>query len=186
MSDNAEATHPTGREHDTVDGWWQTTTNDEVATAPKLWRPAARHMGGFDLDPAAGCEPTPIAEDRYTPEDDGLTSPWYGTVWLNPPFSDKPSWYARLVDQYLNGDVDAAVALAKVDPSSDWFQNWFSTADIILLLDGRNWYLERGSSPSFSTMLGVWNPTDDMRSWAHTMGTVVETIGDDSEQQTLL
>lgn len=61
-------------------GWWQTEENDEVATSPRLWRPLADAMDGFDLDPAAGCEPTPIAEERYTPADDGLASPWFGTV----------------------------------------------------------------------------------------------------------
>jgi len=153
--------------------WWQTEKNDEVATAPKLWRPLAAAMGGFDLDPAAGAEPTPIADERYTPADDGLTSPWFGTVWLNPPFSEKTPWFRRLVDQYRNGDVDAAVALSTVDPSANWFHESFASADVIGYPAERNLYLGAGDSPSFSTMIGVWNPTDAVVESLHSLGTVV-------------
>jgi len=165
--------------------WWQTEENDGVATKRELWQPIAERIGGFDLDPAAGCEPTPIATDRYTEADDGLTSPWYGTVWLNPPFSEKQDWYKRLVNQYRHGVVTGAVALAKADTSTDWFHEWFSTADVITFLDGRDWYISEGDSPTFATMIGVWNPTDDLIEWLHTQGTVVKPQSD-GKQTTLL
>jgi hypothetical protein len=161
------------------DGWWQTEENDDVATKPELWRPLADAMDGFDLDPAAGCEPTPIAENRYTKADDGLAQPWYGTVWLNPPFSDKTPWYRKLVDEMWNGDADAAVALATVDPSADWFHEWFSTADAIAYLDGRDWYLGQGDSPTFSTQVGLWNPTEDAVTYCQSIGTAVEPLRED-------
>lgn len=165
--------------------WWQTETNDTVATKRELWAPIADKVGGFDLDPAAGCEPEPIGEDRYTEADDGLMQPWYGTVWLNPPFSAKTKWYKRLYDQYNNGDVDRAVALATVDPSAQWFHKWFSTADYLCFLEGRDWYLGAGDSPTFSTQVGVWNPTERLIEHLHTLGTVVEPK-DDGKQETLL
>jgi len=161
--------------------WWQTDTNDEVATSPQLWRPIRNAIGGFDLDPAAGCEPTPIADNRYTPEDDGLTSPWYGNVWLNPPFSEKTPWFKRLVNQYQNGDVDRAVALSTVDPSAQWFHDWFSRADVICYHKERDLYLGHGDSPSFSTMIGVWNPTDELISTLQGMGTLAEPYSDDAQ-----
>jgi len=156
--------------------WWQTEKNDTVATKPELWRPLSEAIGGFDLDPAAGCEPTPIADNRYTKEDDGLSQPWFGNVWLNPPFSEKTPWYKKLVDEYWNGDVDRVVAIATVDPSCDWFHDWFSTADQICYLDGRDWYLAEGTSPSFSTMVGAWNPTEDVTSAFMSLGSVVEPV----------
>lgn len=153
--------------------WWRTKKNDQVATSPELWRPLADAMGGFDVDPAAGCEPQSIAETRYTPADDGLTSPWYGTVWLNPPFSDKTPWYRRLVTQYRGGDVTAAVAVAPCDQSTDWFQAYFSTADLIGFPAERDLFTGPGRT-SFATMIGVWNPTDDARDVLDQIGTVVE------------
>jgi len=163
--------------------WWQTEENDSVATKPKLWRPIKRAIGGFDLDPAAGCEPTPIAEDRYTPEDDGLAQPWHGTVWLNPPFSDKTPWFRRLVDQYWNGDVDRAVALSTADPSANWFHDWFATADVVCYPTERDLYLGAGDSPTFSTMVGVWNPTDELISVLQGMGTVVKPVQEDNNAE---
>ena len=165
--------------------WFHTDeTNDEVPTAPKLWRPLARHLGGFDLDPAAGCEPTPIADKRYTPEDDGLTSEWFGTVWLNPPFSQKAEWYGRLASQYQQGNVERAAAIATADPSADWFHDFFATADTIVFLDGRDWYLENGNSPNFATILGLWNPTPDAVAWGKRQGTVAHF--DTDREDTLL
>jgi len=163
--------------------WWETEENNSVATKPKLWRPIKRAIGGFDLDPAAGCEPTPIAEDRYTKEDDGLSQPWYGNVWLNPPFSDKTPWFRRLVDQYWNGDVDRAVALASSDPSADWFHDWFATSDVIYCPPERDLYLAAGNSPSFSTMVGVWNPTDELIPVLQGMGTVVKPVQEDNNAE---
>ena len=165
--------------------WWQTENNDGVATKRELWQPISVHIGGFDLDPASGCEPTPIADTTYTEADDGLTSPWFGTVWLNPPFSDKGTWYKRLVNQYENGEVDRAVAIATGDVSTEWFHNWFSTADVLCFLKGRDWYIANGDSPTFSTQVGVWNPTPELVAWLKEKGTVVEPQRDEM-QETLL
>lgn len=160
--------------------------NDATATKPSLWRPLSRSVGGFDLDPAAGCEPEQIASERYTVDDDGLAQPWYGTVWLNPPFSEKTPWYRRLVSQYRNGDIERAVAVAPVDTSTAWFQEWFSEADSISFLDGRDHFIRNpgsGGSPSFSTMIGVWNPTDDVLDTLDGMGVVMDVRNPDAEQQ---
>lgn len=54
----------------------------------------------FDLDPAspvAGVDHVP-AGARYTIHDDGLSRPWYGRVWLNPPFSAPGPWVERFVE----------------------------------------------------------------------------------------
>jgi phage N-6-adenine-methyltransferase len=48
----------------------------------------------FDLDAAATAEST-IAPRYYTREDNGLLLPWFGRVWVNPPYSDLGSWVAK-------------------------------------------------------------------------------------------
>lgn len=162
--------------------------NDATATKPSLWRPLSRSVDGFDLDPAAGCEPEQIASQRYTVDEDGLKQPWFGTVWLNPPFSEKGRWYKRLVDQYRNGDVDRAVAVAPVDSSTEWFHDWYSRADVIVFLEGRDHYVRNagsGGSPSFSTMLAVWNPTDSLLETLDGMGVVMDVRSSGVEQREL-
>lgn len=34
----------------------------------------------------------------YTRQDDGLTSPWHGLVWCNPPFSNATPWADRMIE----------------------------------------------------------------------------------------
>ena len=167
-----------------ADAWFQVEENDSVATKRELWEPIADTIGGFDLDPAAGCEPTPIAAQRYTKEDDGLAQPWYGNVWLNPPFSEKEAWFKRLCDQYQQGNVNRAVAIANAGTDTDWFHDWFTTADKIVFLDGRDWYTQRGRE-NFASMLGVWNATEDLETHLQTLGAVVEPKAD-NQQKTLL
>ena len=45
-------------------------------------------LGTFDLDPCACLEPRlwPTATTHYTRADNGLTKPWRGRVFLNPPY----------------------------------------------------------------------------------------------------
>jgi len=130
-------------------------TSDEYPTTPDLWRPLADALGGFDVDPASGCENNAIAETCYTKSDDGLAQQWSGKVWLNPPFSDKTDWYRKAVNEVNGGNATTIVALAPVDTSTQWFQNWFSKATAICWLEGRDWY-EASGSPSFNTAVGVF------------------------------
>jgi phage N-6-adenine-methyltransferase len=58
----------------------------------------------FDLDvacPPEGPAHTP-AKAFYTQETDGLASPWYGNVWMNPPFSKLTPWTHKFI-QHKNG-----------------------------------------------------------------------------------
>ena len=55
-------------------------------------------VGKFDLDPAANVfNPTRLAAQGYTI--DGLTKPWTGRVWLNPPYgAECRDWLQRLAE----------------------------------------------------------------------------------------
>lgn len=130
-------------------------TKDEYATKPELWRPLANAVNGFDVDPASGVENDAIASTTYTIEEDGLSQSWDGDVWLNPPFSDKTEWYRKAVNEVNAGNARTVVALAPVDTSTQWFQNWFSHANILCWLEGRSWYVAQ-DSPSFNTVVGVF------------------------------
>lgn len=56
--------------------------NDEWLTPPEIMS----SLGAFDLDPCSPINrPWPTAGIHYTVEDDGLSKPWFGRVWCNPP-----------------------------------------------------------------------------------------------------
>jgi len=135
-------------------------TEDSYATKPELWRPLSNALGGFDVDPASGAESEHIAETVYTKADDGLSQNWRGAVWLNPPFSNKVEWYRKAVNEINAGNADTVIALAPVDTSTQWFQNWFGQAKYICWLEGRDWYVASGS-PSFNTAVGVFGECND-------------------------
>jgi len=57
-------------------------------------------LGTFDLDPA-GAPGHATAREVWTPEEvgDGLSLPWHGRVWLNPPYGrEQRAWMDRLAD----------------------------------------------------------------------------------------
>lgn len=71
-------------------------TKDEWLTPPEI----IRQLGTFDLDPCAPVNrPWDTAKRHYTIEDDGLSKPWAGRVWLNPPYGRETFvWLERLAD----------------------------------------------------------------------------------------
>lgn len=74
----------------------------------------------FDLDvasPPNAPEWIP-AKRRYTIEDDGLTAPWKGLVWMNPPYSRPGPWVERFL-AHGNG-----VALLPFSNSQWWRDLW--------------------------------------------------------------
>ena len=83
----------------------------------------------FDLDVAApkGGSHVP-ARKCYTQEDDGLIQPWFGCVWMNPPFSKPSPW----VDKFIaNGNGIALCVVSK----SKWFQALWNASDAIVPTD---------------------------------------------------
>lgn len=91
-------------------------------------------LGGFDLDPCAATDrPWDTAKNHYTAEDDGLSRPWVGRVWLNPPYGRTIGiWLERLA---RHGDGIALVA-ARTD--AKWFHSLvWESADGILFFKGR-------------------------------------------------
>lgn len=95
--------------------------SDEHYTPSDLIEGAREVMGGaIDLDPMS-CEIANRivrATKFYTKEDDGLTKPWFGKVWLNPAFSQANKAVANLVQAYLVGIVTEALLLVKAAPDT--------------------------------------------------------------------
>lgn len=83
----------------------------------------------FDLDPASpplGVSRVPTAA-VWTKNDDGLTKPWHGFVWLNPPFSHSTPWADRFM-AHRNGLWLGPIANAA------WHDAMTRTSDAVVLL----------------------------------------------------
>lgn len=98
-------------------------------------------LGAFDLDPAS----SPIANERvravqiYTETDNGLEKPWYGRVWLNPPYAQPAiSHFAdKMVAEWNVGNVDGAIVLTHNYTDTAWFQKLARAATAICFTRGR-------------------------------------------------
>lgn len=66
----------------------------------------ARFGAPFDLDVAAAPH-NAKAPEFYTREDDGLTQPWCGFVWCNPPYSDCGAWVRKAWHEWHGTDGTA-------------------------------------------------------------------------------
>lgn len=91
-------------------------------------------LGPFDLDPCSPISrPWDTASVHYTIEDDGLSQPWSGFAWVNPPFGPEArAWLARLAE-HGNG-----IGLVPARTETRWFvSEVWEKADAILFLYGR-------------------------------------------------
>jgi len=102
---------------------------DEWLTPPWI----LEELGTFDLDPCAPVNrPWDTARKHYTIEDNGLTQPWTGRVWCNPPYSDIDPWLVRMA-HHQNGTV---LCFARTDTTR--FYQWvWPKATGLLFLKGR-------------------------------------------------
>ena len=86
----------------------------------------------FDLDVAAPVDPayrTCPARAYLTPVEDGLTAPWWGLVWCNPPYSNPQAWIDRFIRH------DRGLALVQFVKRSDWRSRLFAAADAITVVN---------------------------------------------------
>lgn len=102
-------------------------------------------LGPFDLDPCAAPDPRPwpTADVHYVKEQDGLSLPWEGFVWCNPPFGPEVgAWLARMAD-HGNG-----IGLCAARTETRWFADTvWSRADAVLFLHGRPTFCRPDGTP---------------------------------------
>ena len=84
----------------------------------------------FDLDVASSDSPYVVvpALNKYTIEDDALIQPWYGRIWMNPPFSGVTPWVNKWLD-HSNG-----MLLVPLSSNGKWVNRlWESEAAVMFL-----------------------------------------------------
>jgi len=100
---------------------------DEWFTPAEYIDAARQVMGGIDLDPACNDAAAAIvgAGVHYNKEDNGLSRPWFGRVWLNPPYSMPliKDFVMTAIDEYESGRVAEAVILTNNSSDTAWFQS---------------------------------------------------------------
>lgn len=108
----------------------RTTATDEWYTPREI----VGALGEFDLDPCAPSRQFYTAKECYTKADNGLTRPWFGRVWCNPPYS------RNLITPFIRKMADHANGIALIFNRMDialWHEIIFPSASAMLIIRGR-------------------------------------------------
>lgn len=111
------------------------TDNNDVWLTPPYIIEALGGASSFDLDPCyLTNRPWDTARKHYAlPEHNGLAEPWYGRVWLNPPYGNKTfNWMKKLAD-HGNG---TALIFARTETKGFHAEIW-KRADYVFFFEGR-------------------------------------------------
>lgn len=132
----------------------QNTGNNEWGTPRKYVDAVRTVLGTIDVDPATheAAQARIQATTAYTRDDDGLSKPWRGTVFLNPPYSNTliRRFTNKLVEEFEAGNVTSAIFLVNNETDAAWFQFAAQHATCICFPKGRVQFLRSDGSPSKS------------------------------------
>jgi phage N-6-adenine-methyltransferase len=97
------------------DGW-----GTPVALYSKLYT----IFGPFHLDPCT-TEDNILGTEKfyYLPKYDGLLEPWYGRVFMNPPYSKPRPWLEKAIEEVRKGNATSVLGLIKCDMSTSWWND---------------------------------------------------------------
>lgn len=121
------------------------STPQTVRTSDDYWTPRWLFdaLGlTFDIDVASppGGSPWVPAKTYYTQETNGLAQPWFGRVWMNPPYSKATPWVNKFLD---HGNGVALTVISK----SKWFDRAWTHTDVGFVVLPQQFAFEQGRIP---------------------------------------
>ena len=125
-----------------------TSDTGEWYTPAKVIAATVEAMGGIDLDPCAEPARGVPAERHFTEAEDGLSQPWRGRVYMNPPYGKTiGEWVDKLAEEYEYGNVTQAVALLPARTDTSWWAHL--PAATVCFFTGRLTFSEHPSPAPF-------------------------------------
>lgn len=109
-------------------------------TAPAITEAARAALGEIDLDPASCrlANREVKAKRYYSVREDGLLQPWYGRVWLNPPFPWE-LWVEKFCSEWDARNIQAAIVLCETRVTTAfYFQRMIGRSAAVLKMTGRH------------------------------------------------
>ena len=114
----------------------------------------------FNLDVCALPENTKCTK-YYTPKQDGLSQPWSGVVWCNPPYGREiGSWVRKGLFASMEGATVVMLLPARTD--TKWFHEYIYGKAEIRFVKGRLKFGESKNSAPFPSMVVVFRPKMEM------------------------
>jgi len=126
----------------------------EWYTPSKYIESARFVMGKIDLDPASSETANKVvkADKIYTVKEDGLKQEWFGSVWLNPPYSQP------LIDLFCekitSSDVKQACVLVNNATETAWGQRLLNWCSAVCFVKGRVRFIDKHGKPGGTPLQG--------------------------------
>jgi phage N-6-adenine-methyltransferase len=116
----------------------------EWHTPPEYVGLARAVLGAVDLDPASNAKAQEIvrATKYFTASDNGLTKPWRGRVWCNPPYSNIEDYVEKFIAERGAGHTDSGIMLTNASTDAGWFHRAMGHADAVCFKLGRIRFLD--------------------------------------------
>ena len=114
----------------------------------------------FNLDVCALPENAKCAA-FYTPEMDGLSQPWYGNCWCNPPYGRQVGrWVAKAAQSAAEGATVVMLLPARTDTA--WFHDYIYGRAEVRFVRGRLKFGGSANSAPFPSMVVIFRPGNEV------------------------
>lgn len=103
--------------------------------------------GQFDIDVCATKNNTKCRR-FYTKKQDGLSKPWSGKVWMNPPYGREiGKWMRKAWISATHGDASVVVCLVPARTDTAWWHNYAMKGKVTFLRGRLKFNGHKNSAP---------------------------------------
>ena len=132
------------------------SSKSDVWETPQGFFNALNQEFCFDLDVCALPE-NAKCENFYTPEIDGLSQPWKGNVWCNPPYGREISkWVKQAHISAKTGSANLVVMLLPARTDTRWFHKYIYQKAEIRFIPGRLKFGNAKNAAPFPSMVVIF------------------------------
>ena len=133
-----------------------TSTGNIVAETPKYLFDRISSIFNFSLDACALPE-NAKCESYYTPEDDGLSKPWSGGVWCNPPYGREiSSWVRKAYEESQKEYNSFVLMLLPARTDTKWWWEYVQGKATLFFIKGRVKFGDHNVGAPFPSVLALY------------------------------
>lgn len=132
------------------------SASDEWPTPQDFFDKVSEELGPFELDPC--CTQESAKAPRYfTKEVDGLTQPWIGKIWMNPPYGRTIGhWMKKAFESSQEGATVVCLVPSRTDTA--WWHDYAIKGDV-RFIRGRLKFGGHKNSAPFPSALVIFKPS---------------------------
>ena len=133
-----------------------TSTGNIVAETPKYLFDKISSIFNFSLDVCALPE-NAKCENYYTPKDDGLSKPWMGGGWCNPPYGREiSSWVKKAYEESQKEYNSFVLMLLPARTDTKWWWDWVQGKATLFFIKGRVKFGDHNVGAPFPSVLALY------------------------------